>query len=70
MPRRFVFPDTNTFLHYQNIDQIDWPDVLGCDEVTIVITRIVIRELNRHKDGPTSPKIRERSAAALCSHSR
>lgn len=65
MPRRFAFLDTNTFLHYEGIDQIDWPDLLGCDEVTIVIAPIVIRELNRHKDAPTSPKIRDRAAAAL-----
>jgi hypothetical protein len=65
MSQRFAFPDTNTFLHYPTLDHIDWPDVLGCDAAVIVIAPIVIRELNRHKDAPTSPKSRERAASAL-----
>lgn len=64
-PRTFLFPDTNTFLHYPPLDQIDWHRVIGDSEITIVITQVVIRELNKHKDTPRSSKLRERAGAAL-----
>jgi PIN domain-containing protein len=64
MRKRFVFIDTNTFLHYPALNHIDWPVVLQCDFSILVIAPIVIRELNRHKDSPTSPKMRERARSA------
>jgi rRNA-processing protein FCF1 len=58
-------PDTNVFLHYQTVDQIDWCGLLAAESVSIIVPQIIIRELNAAKDGHPSPKIRKRAAAAL-----
>jgi hypothetical protein len=65
MPEQIVFPDTNTFLHYRALDQVDWLSILGADAAVIVIAPVVIRELNRTKDFPTSTKSRERARTSL-----
>ena len=65
MTPTFAFPDTNTFLHYPPVDQMDWAALLQADSVVLVITPVVIRELNKHKDFPRTSKMRERAAAAL-----
>ncbi len=65
MASTFVFPDTNTFLHYPPVDQIDWTGLLQVGSVVLVITPVVIRELNKHKDFPRTSKVREHAAAAL-----
>ena len=65
MPQLSTFLDTNTFLHFPKLDQIDWPALLGSADVRLIVAPVVIRELNRHKDFPTSSKTRERAAAAL-----
>jgi len=65
VPSKVAFLDTNTFLHYPPVDQIDWRAALEADEVVLIVAPVIIRELNLRKDTPTSPKIRERAAAAL-----
>jgi hypothetical protein len=65
MAKRFAFLDTNTFLHYRAIEEIDWLSILATGHVTLVIAPIVIRELNKHKDYSKSAKARERASAAL-----
>ncbi len=60
-----VFLDTNIFLHYRPIEHIDWLGILDTESVILVVSTTVIRELNRHKDFPSSPKVRERAAASL-----
>src|ERR1035437_3822085 len=60
-----AFLDTNTFLHFRRLDQLDWPELLQTTDVRLIIAPVVIRELNRHKDFPTSIKTRERAATAL-----
>ena len=65
MPQLSAFLDTNTFLHFPRLDQIDWPALLHSSDVRLIVAPVVIRELNRHKDFPTSLKTRERAAAAL-----
>jgi len=61
----FAFLDTNIFLHYETIDHIDWQSHFESDEIVLIIAPVVIRELNRHKDFPSSPKPRDRAAASL-----
>jgi PIN domain len=61
----FGFLDTNVFLHFPPIDQIDWPNLLGAGKTILVVTSVVIRELNRHKDAPISAKLRDRAASVL-----
>src|SRR5229473_5317250 len=65
MTSKFSFVDTNLFLHFPPLDQIDWLDLLGCDYVVLIVTATVIRELNKHKDAPISSKLRERATSAL-----
>jgi len=40
-----VILDTNIFLHYQPIEQINWVKVLKSDTVTLIVPPIVVREL-------------------------
>jgi rRNA-processing protein FCF1 len=65
MPRLSIFLDTNTFLHYETIDHVNWVELLGGKPVVLIVAPVVIRELNRQKDTPTSAKTRKRAAAAL-----
>jgi hypothetical protein len=65
MQESILFLDTNTFLHYPTLDHIDWPGIIGAKNVVLLVAPIVIRELNRHKDFPTSAKTRDRASAAL-----
>jgi rRNA-processing protein FCF1 len=65
MQQLSAFLDTNTFLHFPRLDQLDWPELLQATDVLLIISPVVIRELNRHKDFPTSTKTRERAATAL-----
>lgn len=60
-----VFPDTNYFLHFKSIDQVDWCTVLGAESVMIVIAPVVLRELNTKKDIGYTKKLRQRAASAL-----
>ncbi|MBW8327168.1 MAG: hypothetical protein K0M50_20565 [Prolixibacteraceae bacterium] len=60
---RTVFLDTNIFLHYKQFDQIDWLSVCSASECELVITPIVIDELDKHKIGNT--KIGKRARNVL-----
>src|SRR5262249_9801726 len=54
----------NTFLHFLSFDQIDWPSIARCKEVTLVVAPVILAELDRKKYEATG-KIRERSRAAI-----
>lgn len=58
---RTVFLDTNIFLHYKQFDQIDWLSVCSTSECELVITPIVIDELDKHKVGNTKISKRARN---------
>lgn len=47
---KYVFLDTNIYLHYIDIDNIEWSDIIEDDDFIIVVPKIVIREIDRHKD--------------------
>jgi hypothetical protein len=51
-----AFLDTVVFLHYQPVEQINWREVLRADEVVLTVAPVVIRELDRHKDGQNTTK--------------
>ena len=56
--------DTNSFLHFEAIENIDWPAVVGANEVGLVIFPSVTRELDKKKyDG--TPPVRARAQAAI-----
>jgi|SRR5690554_3233715 len=46
--------DTNTFLHYQTLDQIHWCEFLSAGNVNLVIPHRCLIELNEKKDDPSS----------------
>lgn len=42
--------DTNILLHYKSFEEIPWQEELGCKDVTIVLSAVVIEEIDRKKD--------------------
>ena len=60
-----IFLDTNVFMHYEPIDQIDWVNWIEAEELRIMISRVVIQELDRHKDQHPSIKLRHRARNRL-----
>lgn len=42
--------DTNIFMHCQPLDQIDWLNVVRAQEVKLLIPRVVMAELDKHKN--------------------
>lgn len=62
---KIVFLDTNVYLHYQLFDQIKWPEIIGAEKITIVVPPVVIRELNKHKDLNSRPRIKKRAGKVL-----
>lgn len=65
--RVFVILDTMIYLHYQPADQLNLPDLLGVDKVTVLVPRITLRELDEHKDSHQNSKIRDRAKNRLAS---
>ena len=51
MPTLCLFADTNLFLHYKALDQIDWSKVGDFDAIEIVVCPPVQREIDDLKDG-------------------
>jgi hypothetical protein len=63
-PGHITILDTNTLLHYQLPDSINWPEVVGHDKVRIVIPLRVVEELDAKKYSE-SQKLRDRARALL-----
>lgn len=47
---KYLFLDTNILLHYIDYEQINWKSMFDDDDITIVITDTVLREIDKHKD--------------------
>lgn len=62
---KIIYLDTNIFLHYQPFTQINWLELVKAESVTIVITPVIIRELNKQKDSQGNPKKRKRAAETI-----
>jgi hypothetical protein len=60
-----AFVDTNTFLHFRPIPELEWLRILGSNEVTIIIVPIIIRQLDTQKDMNDRKAIRRRAASRL-----
>jgi hypothetical protein len=56
-----VFLDTMIFLHARLVADIDWCQVLGVHAVRIVVPRVTIRELDKHKNSHPSGKVKKRA---------
>lgn len=46
----FCFLDTNTLIHKQTFDEVDWPSIVGATNVCLVVAPLVLTELERHKN--------------------
>ena len=51
MSTLYLFADTNFFLHYKPLSEIDWSAYRDFDQVEIVVCRTVQREIDRLKGG-------------------
>ncbi|MCY3978653.1 MAG: PIN domain-containing protein [Chloroflexi bacterium] len=56
----YCFLDTNIFLEFKQIKDIKWLIALGTAEVCLVVTSVVLRELDKHKTG-NSNRLRRRA---------
>ena len=60
-----IFPDTNVFLHYRRLTEIDWCALLKVKTVTIMIAPVVTGELEEQKNLNPSRKLRDRADASV-----
>jgi len=65
IPPTYCFLDTNTFLHFQVFDKVDWPKVLETQQVYLMLTTTVMEELDHHKDDPKNPGRQKRAREIL-----
>jgi hypothetical protein len=63
--RKHVFVDTMLFLHFRQLDEIDWQALVGADEVEVLLAPVVWRQLDRHKDQHPTPGLRERARTSV-----
>ena len=59
------FLDTNTFLHFQRFDTVNWPKVLGVKQVCLMLTPTAMDELDRYKDDSKNPGRQKRAKDIL-----
>ena len=57
-----IILDSNILLHYRNFEDIPWQDELGCGDITIVLTAMVIEEIDAKKDNEKG-KIQKKAKA-------
>ena len=60
-----VFFDTMIFLHYRSLDQLNLTQILGPSPHTLLVPRITLRELDKHKNTHRSNRIQERARKVL-----
>ena len=60
-----VFIDCMVYLHYRNLEDLDLPSMLRNDNVFVVVPRITLRELDKHKNTHSSSRIRDRARRIL-----
>lgn len=56
-----IFIDTNLVLHFRRVDELDWCGLVGVKPCSIVITPILMRELERNKVHNPNAKLRQRA---------
>jgi len=62
--RAECFPDTNIFLHYKPLDEIDWLALTNATQVVLSIPAKVIGELDEKKELGTTSRLRQRAKDA------
>ena len=48
---KYLFLDTNIFLHFINFEQIPWGNLVDDVDFKIIVSDIVAGEIDKHKDG-------------------
>lgn len=48
---KYLFLDTNIFLHFINFEQIPWGNLVDDTEFKIIVSDVVAGEIDKHKDG-------------------
>ena len=64
MPTIYLFADSNLFLHYKPLDQIDWSRFGDFDHIEVVVCPTVQREIDALKDGRGGRRSRRARKAA------
>lgn len=62
---KIVFLDTMIYMHYLPVEDIDFLSILDSNEVTIMVPRITVQELDNQKDTNPSRHLRDRAGRAL-----
>lgn len=60
----YLFPDTNIFLQCKPLEQVKFSEITNCDEVYIIITRPIQKEIDRQKGQGNSRLSKKAKAAA------
>jgi len=61
----YCFFDTNILLHFTTFDEVDWLKFLNAPQVYLMLTRPVLRELDKFKDDRTVAWRRNRARMLL-----
>jgi rRNA-processing protein FCF1 len=64
MPSAFIVIDTNSWLHYQPPNQIDWRQLIGESQVIILVPYTILQELDEKKHSSRSEVVIRRAATA------
>lgn len=62
---KVLFLDSMVYMHYKPIEDVDWLAEASADQVTIVVPRVTLKELDKHKNTHSSARIRERVGGVL-----
>ena len=60
-----LFVDTNVDLHYRPLPELNLPQLTNAKQVTVILPRITLRELDKHKSTHSSRKIKDRAGKVL-----
>lgn len=61
---KYLFLDTNIFLHFKSYTDIKWEDIVGTSQYTIVVAPIVIDELDKHKNS-SNKKVNKKAKSTI-----
>ena len=63
--KTYVFFDAMVFLHCLSIHQMNIPELLGASTIALVVPRVTLQELDKHKNTHELRKIRDRASESL-----
>lgn len=65
MDKRFLFLDTNIYLHAQPFDQIPWPGLASAMHVVLLLPQVTVKELDEKKRDARTERLRSRARATV-----